>query len=65
VQTVVSLLNDQGEARVTVARWLTPAERTINGVGLTPDVKVELTDQDLQTGLDPQLDQAVQLLQKP
>jgi carboxyl-terminal processing protease len=65
VQTVVSLLNDQGEARITVARWLTPAERTINGVGLTPDVKVEITDQDLQTGLDPQLDRAVQLLQKP
>jgi carboxyl-terminal processing protease len=65
VQTVVSLLNDQGEARVTVARWLTPAERTINGVGLTPDVKVEITDQDLQNGEDPQLDQAVQLLRKP
>jgi carboxyl-terminal processing protease len=65
VQTVVTLLNDQGEARVTVARWLTPAEKTINGVGLTPDVKVEITDQDLQTGADPQLDQAVQLFQKP
>jgi carboxyl-terminal processing protease len=65
VQTVVSLLNDQGEARVTVARWLTPAERTINGIGLTPDVQVELNDQDLQAGMDPQLDQAVQLLQKP
>jgi carboxyl-terminal processing protease len=65
VQTVVSLLNDQGEVRVTVARWLTPAERAINGVGLTPDVEVEITDQDLQTGVDPQLDQAVQLLQKP
>ncbi len=65
VQTVVALLNDQGEARVTVARWLTPAEKTINGVGLTPDVAVEITDQDLQTGLDPQLDRAVQLLQKP
>jgi carboxyl-terminal processing protease len=65
VQTVLPLLNNQGEARVTVARWLTPAERTINGVGLTPDVKVEVTDQDLQTGLDPQLDQAVQLLLKP
>lgn len=65
VQMVVPLLNDQGEARVTVARWLTPAERTINGVGLAPDVKVEMTDQDLQAGLDPQLDQAVQLLLKP
>jgi carboxyl-terminal processing protease len=65
VQTVVPLQNDQGEVRVTVARWLTPAERTINGVGLTPDVKVELTDQDIQTGMDPQLDQAVQLLLGP
>jgi carboxyl-terminal processing protease len=62
VQTVVSLANDQGEARVTIARWLTPNGNTINGIGLTPDVEVKLTDEDIQANRDPQLQKAVELL---
>ncbi len=62
VQTVEQLVNDQGEVRVTIARWLTPNGRQINKIGLEPDVKVEITDADRQAGLDPQLDKAIQLL---
>lgn len=62
VQTVERLVNDQGQIRVTIARWLTPNERQINKVGLEPDVMVEITDEDRQQNLDPQLDKAIEIL---
>ena len=62
VQTVEQLVNNQGEVRVTIARWLTPNERQINKIGLTPDVVVNITDADRQANRDPQLDAAIKLL---
>ena len=62
VQNWVPLSNDQGAVRVTIAKWLTPDERTIQGTGLTPDVEIEITDEDRQANLDPQLDKAVEVL---
>jgi carboxyl-terminal processing protease len=62
VQNWVPLSDNEGAVRVTIAKWLTPKERSISNVGLTPDVTVEITDADLQAGLDPQLDKAVQVL---
>ena len=44
VQNWVPLSNDQGAARVTIAKWLTPKERAIDDVGLTPDIVVECSD---------------------
>ncbi|HLF74817.1 MAG TPA: hypothetical protein VI524_10750, partial [Anaerolineales bacterium] len=58
----VPLSNDQGAARVTIAKWLTPEERAIDGVGLAPDVYVEMSVEDFQAGRDPQLDAAVETL---
>jgi carboxyl-terminal processing protease len=62
VQNLVPLSNDQGAVRVTIAKWLTPDERAIHGEGLQPDVVVEITDEERQAGLDPQLDKAVEVL---
>jgi carboxyl-terminal processing protease len=62
VQNWVPLSDNEGAVRVTIAKWLTPKERSISNVGLTPDVTVEITDADRQAGLDPQLDKAVQVL---
>jgi len=62
VQQPVALSNEQGALRVTVAHWLTPDERLIHGIGLTPDVVVGLTDEDFEQGLDPQLDSAIELV---
>ena len=62
VQTWQPLSNDQGAARVTVAKWLTPNERAIDGVGLAPDYIVEMTDEDYENNLDPQLDKAISVL---
>ena len=62
VQVRVPLSNDQGAARVTIAKWLTPKERAIDHIGLTPDVIVERTVEDFEAGRDPQLDAAVETL---
>ena len=47
VQNWITLLNDNGAIRVTIARWLTPNERQINSVGLTPNVIVEISEEDI------------------
>jgi carboxyl-terminal processing protease len=62
VQNWVPLSDNQGAARVTIARWLTPDERLIDHIGLTPDVVVEMTAEDFESQRDPQLDAAVQTL---
>ena len=64
VQNWIPLSNEEGAVRVTIARWLTPSERQINQVGLEPDVIVELTEEDIQAGRDPQLEKALELLKK-
>jgi len=55
-------LSDGSELRVTIAEWLTPAGRQIHGEGITPDVVVEMTFEQFEQGLDPQLDEAVKFL---
>jgi carboxyl-terminal processing protease len=55
-------LSNGAELRVTVARWFTPNDRAIHGEGLEPDIAVEITSDDLDAGLDPQLARAVEYL---
>ncbi|HJS17792.1 MAG TPA: S41 family peptidase [Anaerolineales bacterium] len=62
VQNWQPLSNNQGAARVTIAKWLTPNERAIDHVGLTPEVIVEMSPEDFEARLDPQLDAAVETL---
>jgi carboxyl-terminal processing protease len=57
-------LADGSELRVTIAEWLTPLSRQIHGEGITPDVVVEMSFDDLEQGLDPQLDEAIEFLSK-
>jgi carboxyl-terminal processing protease len=55
-------MQDGGTARITISKWLTPDGRTIQEQGLTPDVIVELTEEAVAAGEDPQLEAAIQLL---
>lgn len=59
VQTLLRLGNDA--VKLTIAKYLTPADRSINGIGIEPDIKVELTDS-RQGGKDVQLDKAVEII---
>lgn len=56
-------LSDGSSLHVTNAHWLTPNRRDINGVGLTPDLVVEFTQEDVDNGHDPQLQAAIAELQ--
>lgn len=60
VQELVEV--DGGSLKITVARWLTPNGRSISDGGLTPDIKVERTQEDYTAGKDPQKERAVQFL---
>lgn len=51
-----------GSLKVTVARWLTPSGRSISDGGLTPDIKVERTQEDFLAGKDPQKQRAIEFL---
>jgi carboxyl-terminal processing protease len=62
VQQIHQLSDNGGYIRVTIARWLTPLGRTIDKVGLTPNVPVPMTQDDTTAGRDPQLDKAVSIL---
>lgn len=52
-------LSDGSIMRVTIAHWFTPNDRTIDRTGLTPDIKVEMSDEQRTAGEDPQLDAAL------
>lgn len=54
-------LSDGAELRVTVARWYTPNNNTIDGEGITPDFEVE-TPEDLGGPEDGQLMRALEVL---
>jgi len=62
VQDWAPLSDNQGAVRVTIAKWLTPKERTIHEKGLTPDIIIETTQEDIKAKKDPQLDKAVEVL---
>lgn len=50
--------------RVTVAKWLTPLGREIDQKGITPDIQVVRTDEDVAADRDPQLDRALEELSR-
>ena len=55
-------LPDGSELRITIAHWFTPNGRQIHGTGLTPDMVVPLTEEDVKAGRDPQLERAAEYL---
>jgi carboxyl-terminal processing protease len=62
VQNWIPLDNKEGAVRITIARWLTPNKRQINEKGLEPDVKIELTEENVKALDDVQLKKAVEIL---
>jgi carboxyl-terminal processing protease len=57
-------LSDGSAIYISIGRWYTPNGRQIEGNGLTPDIVVERTEQDVQQGKDPQLDQAIEYIKR-
>ncbi|MFC1789606.1 S41 family peptidase [Patescibacteria group bacterium] len=61
VQELASL-REGASIKITIAKWLTPKGSLISDVGLEPDIKIEMTDQDYLDGKDPQLDKAIEVI---
>jgi len=55
-------LENGASLRVTIARWLLPSGRNLDGQGIEPDIKVPMTAEDVAEGRDPQLERAIQYL---
>ena len=60
---VLHQLSDNSAIYVTTARWLTPDRHLIEGKGITPDIEVEITEEDISSGRDPQLESAIEYLE--
>lgn len=61
VQEVVSLRGGSF-LKVTISRWLTPNGISISETGLEPDIKIEITDQDIEEERDSQLEKALEII---
>lgn len=48
--------------RITTARWLTPNGTDLSKQGITPNIYVDRTNEQIQAGIDPQLDAAKEWL---
>jgi len=51
-----------GSLRVTIARWLTPNGTDLGKVGITPDIVVDRSIEQIRAKQDPQLDAALEFL---
>ncbi len=63
VQELVPVGKDTS-VKITIARWLTPSGKQIHNVGISPDVEVGITSDDIKEKRDPQLDRAMEELEK-
>ena len=61
VQEIFELPNG-ASVRITIARWLTPGGRDLGKEGVTPDIAVDRTREQIIAKEDPQLDAAVEWL---
>lgn len=57
-------ITDETSLKVTIARWLTPKGHNLSHDGLVPDVEVKVTQKDIDSKIDPQMNKAVEILRK-
>ena len=60
VQELVNL-HDESSLKITIAHWVMPSGKILDDGGLEPDVKVEMTDKDIEDKKDPQLEKALEI----
>lgn len=55
-------LKDGSSLKLTISHWLLPKGDMIDKNGIKPDYEVKLTDEDIKSGRDPQLDKAKEIM---
>ncbi len=60
----INKLPDEAGMNITIQRYLTPCGNDINKKGITPDVMVELTKEDVEAKKDVQLIKAIEVLEQ-
>jgi len=57
-------LRDGSSIKITVAHWLMPNGGLIEKNGIAPDYEVNITEEDVKAGRDPQLEKAMEVLKQ-
>jgi len=57
-------LRNESTLKITIANWLLPNGDMIEGNGLTPDSFIEITQEHIERGEDPQLEEAIRILKE-
>ena len=58
----VETFYDNSSLRLTIAKWFTPNDRDIDKKGITPDIIVEITEEDMKNQFDRQKEEAINYL---
>jgi carboxyl-terminal processing protease len=61
VQTIENV-GDGSTLRITIAHWFTPNGKNLSQDGISPDIEVKLSDEEINKDLDPQLDKALEYI---
>ena len=64
VQEYIDNFADGSALKLTIAEWLTPNKRSIDKKGLTPDIVIKRTEEDVKAEKDPQLDKAIEIIKE-
>lgn len=59
----LKVLDDASAVKLTIAKYYTPKGRSIHGIGIEPDIKVEMPET-VEEGKDPQLDKAIEVIKE-
>ncbi len=57
-------LKDGSTLKITEEYFLTPNRNAINEEGLVPDIKIEITEEDIEREEDPQLEKAIEVIKE-
>lgn len=57
-------LRDGSTLKISIAEWITPGGESISDNGIEPDYVVELTEEDIELGEDPQFDKALEIMKE-
>lgn len=60
----VETLSDGSKIKISVAEWVLPSGKIIEGEGLEPDVVVEITEEDVENERDPQFEEALRIIRE-